>query len=223
MKAAARAPNYLPPQSLREDDSDAPSEMEAQALWFEQLSQVQLITDDGRIAEVIQPGFWNHTGGPDFHRAVIRFVAPGGGEPQVAIGNVEVHLRPTDWHAHGHDADPAYDETILHVVWENAGRKAFFPATSQFRRVPQVVLSSQLVAPWPELRPLCRSLAQRPLPGAVPGRCSSQLTRLPADEVAEILRAAGMFRLQQKARRWYWRQRLAGPEQAGRVKLILST
>jgi hypothetical protein len=80
--------------------------------------------------------------------------------------------------------------------------------------VPQVALKGQLVAPWSELRPLCGSLAQRPLPGAVPGRCSALLAALPPDRLGEILRAAGLFRLRQKAQRWYWRRRLAGPEQA---------
>jgi hypothetical protein len=37
---------------------------------------------------------------------------------------------------------------------------------------------------------------------------------LPADQIAEILRAAGLFRLRQKARRWFWRRRLTSPAQA---------
>ena len=127
---------------------------------------------------------------------------------------MEVHLTASDWSAHGHHADSAYNETILHVVWETQKGKAFFPATADFRRVPQVVLSTQLVAPWPELRPLCTSLLQRPLPGAVPGRCSPELARLPSDQIANILRAAGIYRLRQKAQRWYWRQRITSPAQA---------
>jgi hypothetical protein len=188
--------------------------MEVQALWFEQLHQPLLTTDDGRTVEVIQPGFWNHLGGPDFDRAVLRFSKNGKSDPNLAVGHVEAHLRPVDWHAHGHDGDPAYENTILHLVWEAPGKKAFFPATASFRRVPQVILSDHLVAPWPELRPLCGPLLQRPLPGAVPGRCSPLLADMPSQRVAEILRAAGLFRLQQKARRWFWRRRLTSPEQA---------
>ena len=206
----SRAATYLPPCSLRETASTPPAELEIQALWFEQLYHASLTTDDGRTVEVIQPGFWNHAGGPDFTRAALRF--SDSDEP--VVGSVEVHLRPDDWHAHGHDADPAYDETILHVIWETKGKKAFFPATSTFRRVPQVVLGPQLVAPWPELQPLCTSLLQRPLPGAVPGRCSGTLTQLPPERVLEIVRTAGLFRIRQKARRWHWRQRLTRPEQA---------
>jgi len=214
---------YQPPRSLREEPLRPPTELEVQALWFEQLYQPALTTDDGRAVEIIQPGFWNHSGGPDFTRAVVRFSPVAAARraavaetsvSDVTIGNVEVHLRPADWNAHGHHADAAYNETILHVVWESKGGKSFFPATAAFRRVPQVVLSTQLVAPWPELQPLCATLMQRPLPGAVPGRCSPALADLPAERVADILRAAGLFRLRQKALRWYWRQRLTSPAQA---------
>jgi hypothetical protein len=205
---------YLPPRSLREEPIAAPSELEVQSLWFEQFYQPVLSTDDGRTVEIIQPGFWNHGGGPDFTRTVVRFRKGDKADAEVTIGNVEVHLRPGDWNAHGHHADPAYDETILHVVWENRSEKAFFPATSSFRRVPQVVLSSQLVAPWAELQPLCASLHHHPLPGAAPGRCSPVLATLPVGQVIDILRAAGIFRLRQKAQRWFWRRRLTSPEQA---------
>jgi len=204
--------SYLPRYLLREEPFSAPSELEVQALWFEQFHQPTLTTDDGRTVEVIQPGFWNHSGGPDFTRAALRFRKEGSEE--MVVGNIEVHLRPADWSAHGHDADPAYDETILHVVWENRSTKSFFPATASFRRVPQVVLSSQLIAPWPELQPLCSSLLHSPLPASTPGRCSPILADLPVEKLLEILRAAGLFRLRQKAQRWFWRRRLTSPEQA---------
>jgi hypothetical protein len=213
MKDGALHHPYLPPQTLREEQMRAPTELEVQALWFEQLYQPALATDDGRTVEIVQPGFWNHGGGPDFTRAVARFTKGGKKDDDMAIGDVEVHLRPADWNAHGHHADPAYNETILHVVWETKGEKSFFPATADFRRVPQIVLGTQLVAPWTELQPLCASLLQRPLPAAVPGRCSPELAKLPADQIADLLRAAGLFRLRQKARRWFWRQRLTTPAQ----------
>jgi hypothetical protein len=214
MKACAPHRSYLPPQSLREELVAPPSEIEIQALWFEQFYQPVLTADDGRKAEIIQPGFWNHGGGPDFTRAVVRFRKDDQPDKEITIGNVEVHLRTGDWAAHGHHADPAYNETILHVVWESKEKKAFYPATAAFRRVPQVVLSTQLVAPWAELRPLCAVRLRGPLPGAVPGRCSPELAHLPGEQIVEILRAAGLFRLRQKAQRWYWRQRLTSPAQA---------
>ena len=202
---------YQSPQALRETALPAPTEMEMQALWFEQLYQPALSTDDGRTVEIVQPGFWNHAGGPDFSRAAVRF----SNRDEVIVGPIEVHLRADDWHLHGHHADPAYDETILHVVWEKSKNgKTFFPATSVFRRVPQIVLGTQLVAPWAELRPLCTELARQPRPGSVAGRCSAELARLEPERVLEIVRTAGLYRVRQKARRWQWRGRLVGGEQA---------
>ncbi|MCE0482689.1 MAG: DUF2851 family protein [Methylacidiphilales bacterium] len=204
---------YQPPRSLREPPASIPSELEVQAIWFEQLHQSVLTTDDGRTVEIIQPGFWNHGGGPDFTQTAVRFAKEGRKDKEITVGNVEVHLRPADWNAHGHDSDPAYDNTILHVVWEARG-KSFFPATSSFRRVPQIVLGSQLLASWPELQPLCASVLHYPLPASTPGRCSPVLDELPKERVTDILRAAGTFRLRQKARRWFWRRHLTSPEQA---------
>jgi hypothetical protein len=218
MKTGVTHDRYLPPRSLREQSPGPPSEMEVQALWFEQLYQPTLTTDDGRTVEVIQPGFWSHGGGPDFTLVAVRFqpvaaVRRAADMPAVTAGNAEVHLRAADWNAHGHHTDTAYNDTILHVVWDLSVGKPFFPATESFRRVPQIELKSQLVAPWPDLQPLCASLLQHPLPEAVPGRCSAELAQLPSGKIADILRAAGLFRLQQKARRWFWRARIAGPEQ----------
>jgi hypothetical protein len=201
------------PTSLREELSAAPDELDVQALWFEQLHAPILRTDDGRRVEIVQPGFWNHAAGPDFQRAAVRFLDDK--DPaRIEVGEIEVHLRPGDWNAHGHHADPAYDRTLLHVVWSAPGNRPFFPATASFRRVPQIVLGSQLVAPWPELRPLCATLRRGPLPAAVPGRCSPLLAAQPPEQIAAILRAAGRYRLRQKTRRWFWRRHLVGVEQA---------
>lgn len=72
----------------------------------------QLFTTDGREVEIIDPGLSNPNAGPDFFNAKLRI-----GETMWA-GNVEIHLRSSDWYRHGHDSDAAYDNIILHVVGE---------------------------------------------------------------------------------------------------------
>ncbi|HEY9184735.1 MAG TPA: DUF2851 family protein [Salegentibacter sp.] len=70
-------------------------------------------TSDGQTVVLVDPGMHNYNAGPDFFNARIRI---GG---QLWAGNVEIHLRASDWYFHRHEADRNYDNVILHVVWED--------------------------------------------------------------------------------------------------------
>lgn len=77
-----------------------------------QLTQAKT-TDDKNIV-LVNAGFHNeHESGPDFFNAKLKI------EEQLWAGNVEIHIKASDWYAHGHETNPAYDNVILHVVWEN--------------------------------------------------------------------------------------------------------
>lgn len=69
-----------------------------------------LTTVDGIRVSVIDQGRINTGPGPDFFNAKVMI---GG---RLWAGDVEIHVRASDWHRHGHDSDPAYDSVILHVV-----------------------------------------------------------------------------------------------------------
>ena len=75
-------------------------------LWL----QSDMTTVDGRRVQVIDPGLHNSDAGPDFFNAKLQI----GGD--MWCGNVEIHVKASDWYRHGHDKDMAYDSVILHVV-----------------------------------------------------------------------------------------------------------
>lgn len=72
-----------------------------------------LSTIDGKMVEVIDPGLANPNAGPDFSGAKVNI---GG---IVWAGNVELHLKASDWFLHHHDEDARYDSIVLHVVEES--------------------------------------------------------------------------------------------------------
>ena len=62
---------------------------------------------------IVSAGQHNVNSGPDFFNAQIKI-----GE-QLWAGNVEIHIKSSDWFLHNHEQDKAYDNVILHVVWEH--------------------------------------------------------------------------------------------------------
>ena len=69
-----------------------------------------LVTVDGQRVSIIDPGRLNTDAGPDFFNAKVKIGS------KLWAGDVEMHVRASDWHRHGHDGDPAYNSVILHVV-----------------------------------------------------------------------------------------------------------
>jgi len=89
------------------------SERLFQKIWDQgAFDQARLETVDGQPIRVERRGQWNHLGGPDFRHARLRI----GEEGRAVEGDIELHLYASDWAAHGHTSDPAYDGVKLHVV-----------------------------------------------------------------------------------------------------------
>jgi len=82
-------------------------------LWMRAASPgLALSAVTGERVVVIAPGRRNDGAGPDFLGAVLLI------DGRMVCGAVEMHLRESDWFAHGHQHDPAYDGVILHLLAE---------------------------------------------------------------------------------------------------------
>lgn len=83
-------------------------------VWqFKKFNTTQLKTSAGEELVLIHPGNHNLNGGPDFFNAKLKI------NDQLWAGNVEIHINASDWYVHGHEIDPAYDNVILHVVYDH--------------------------------------------------------------------------------------------------------
>lgn len=85
-----------------------------QYLWkYQKFTRDNLKTTAGEQVVILNPGQHNYHAGPDFFNAQIRI------DEQLWAGNVEIHLKSSNWYIHNHQQDRAYDNVILHVVWEH--------------------------------------------------------------------------------------------------------
>ena len=82
-------------------------------LWENRLLKGELFTIDGQAVEIVNTGYRNLDSGPDFLEARIKI-----GETLWA-GQVEIHVLTSDWNRHHHQSDKAYENVVLHVVYEN--------------------------------------------------------------------------------------------------------
>ena len=83
-------------------------------IWqYQYFNKTGLTSTDGEAIQVLHTGFRNHGAGPDFTHA--RLLING----VEWVGTVEMHRRTSDWLAHRHQHDRAYDNVILHVVWQD--------------------------------------------------------------------------------------------------------
>lgn len=85
-----------------------------QFIWqMQYYNKTDLHTFSNESLSIIHQGMLNLNQGPDFQNASIKI------NDTTWVGNIEVHIKASDWKAHGHGDDKNYENIILHVVWEN--------------------------------------------------------------------------------------------------------
>ena len=81
-------------------------------LWENKLLYNNLVTIDGKTICIVNQGLKNANAGPDFLDARIMI------GNTLWAGNIEIHVKASDWIKHGHEADAAYNNVVLHVVYD---------------------------------------------------------------------------------------------------------
>ena len=83
-------------------------------LWkFKKFDALNLKTFNGEEITIVNVGQYLELAGPDFFNGQIVI------GNQKWAGNIEIHLKSSDWYVHHHERDEAYENVILHVVWEH--------------------------------------------------------------------------------------------------------
>ncbi len=82
-------------------------------IWKFKHFQLPINLVSGESVSILDPGQHNTNAGPDFFNSRIKI------GNTVWAGNVEIHIKSSDWFAHKHQENKAYDNIILHVVFEN--------------------------------------------------------------------------------------------------------
>jgi hypothetical protein len=153
------------------------SEREIIQVWKGLLDSRVLDSDEGEPIEIIYPGRMNDDRGADFRDAVVAI------KGRLTKGDIEVHVRSSDWRAHRHHQDPVYNSVILHVVmWHNNNQAT---RLQNGRRVPIVALDKYVGSPscqWSNI-PVPSAILQLP-------KCKATGT-LATDDVAGFLDEAG--------------------------------
>lgn len=158
------------------------------AIWQAQwLRRDALRTLDGRAVRVVYRGRWTHGLGPDFRDALLVF-----DDGPLVRGDIEIHVRGSDWAAHGHEHDRRYAAVVLHVTFDEQPAVCRRPGGEI---VPQMALALSLPAPIEQFA----APAVLPLGALGDGPCASHVVTTDPRRLLATVRAAGQQRLRQKA------------------------
>lgn len=195
--------------------SQAPiSEKSMYSVWAgQQIRKHGLQTTGGRDIQIVAPGWWSPGPGPDFARAEILLDSD-----HKRTGDVEIHLRSSDWEAHGHHTDPTYNNVILHIVL-HADRHDRGPLRHDGEAIPEIALINYLTIPLSESIDEAEKESSGPR-SSEPGACTGTLSAWPPGKISSLLDLAGDERALLKARLVEREARVYGYPQATFVKVM---
>lgn len=152
-----------------------------QYLWKQKMFGREL-SIGGKPLKIIHPGVLNTHAGPDFSNA--RLLIDG----TLWSGNVEIHVKASDWYRHHHDEDSAYDSVVLHVVAINDAQARRHDGTA----IPQVEVT------FPEQ---FYNIYMRLADNMETVRCAPMLGEIPQIVRTDWIESLSIERMQTKASR----------------------
>lgn len=173
-----------------------PQEMQIQGWWNAGLFPVEGSTVRHGTVRILERGRWNRTYGPDFTHAEIEL------NGQRLRGSIEIDPRAQDWEVHGHGANPAFDNVVLHVVF-SAPPTGWYTRNSQHRDVAILYIPPEC---WPVTEQQRRETS---LP-----RCRRPLAAMQPDSIVNLLKAAAAYRQEIKRTRFHRKAAATGESQA---------
>lgn len=125
-------------------------------IWQQKiLTKQTLKTTAGKVIDLVKPGVLNRDSGPDFFDARIRI------DDTLWAGNVEMHLKSSDWIKHKHHTDDAYKNVILHVVFEHDAELGL-PTLELKKYLPPAFLNTYANLQQTALKVPCQNILSLP-------------------------------------------------------------
>lgn len=155
-------------------------------VWQQRMAGALVLPETEAEIEILDPGVRNLDAGPDFFNAKVKC------GNTVWAGNVEMHVRASDWFRHHHDNDPAYGNVILHVVLES-DTEVFLPDGRKLLQV-KMTFPQGFIEKY-------RMLTSAGAECFSAVTCSDRLERLPALVVTDWMTSLATERMLQKVGR----------------------
>jgi Protein of unknown function (DUF2851) len=169
--------SFTPYLELFEPRSIYISELRLQHAWKNNLWKIFRKDEKGRNIKILSPGRHNHSDGPDFIDASMLI------DGKLYGGDVEIHHRASDWYAHKHQLDPAYNRCILHVVFHQPNSMA-----------PARCANGNIL-------PVCYIPLEEAMKVEPPGEC--RIFKADREKYLELLKREGWKRVNKKVRYFY--------------------
>ncbi len=180
-----------------------PAEEEVARRWWALPVGAALHLSNGACYRLLFAGQRGSAAGPDVRDAVF---SPGPEEAaQALVGDVEFHVRASDWFAHRHHIDARYNRVVLHVVLLCDDDRPI--CRQDGGAIPTCSLYDQPALSFSPAQALSPSEEAARWP------CHDVLRRLDEEERARLLRTAGLLRFEQKVESFVEQLRAAERQQ----------